>query len=48
MSNRHELDNKLRGESRVRKGLMKSHAHIKPIRLMTGTSREVGPPIIIS
>jgi len=34
MSNRHELDNKLRGESLVRKGLMKSHAHIKPIRLI--------------
>jgi len=34
MSNRHELKSKLRGESLVRKGLMKSHSHIKPIRLM--------------
>jgi molybdenum storage protein len=34
MGNRHELENKLKGESLVRKGLMKSHAHIKPIRLI--------------
>lgn len=34
MGNRHELENKLKGESLVRKGLMQSHAHIKPIRLI--------------
>jgi molybdenum storage protein len=34
MGNRHELENKLKGESLVRKGLMKKHAHIKPIRLI--------------
>ncbi|MGE4543583.1 MAG: hypothetical protein AB7D06_05675 [Pedobacter sp.] len=34
MGERHELENKLKGESLVRKGLMKSHAHIKPMRLI--------------
>lgn len=34
MGERHELENKLRGESLVRKGLMKSHSHIKPMRLI--------------
>lgn len=34
MGERHELENKLKGESLVRKGLMKSQAHIKPIRLI--------------
>jgi molybdenum storage protein len=34
MAKRHELKNKLQGETLVRKGLMHKHEHIKPIRLM--------------
>jgi molybdenum storage protein len=33
MTHRHELKNRLQGETLVRKGLMKKHAHIQQIRL---------------
>jgi molybdenum storage protein len=34
MANRHEVPNRLQGETLVRKGLMKKHDHIQPLRLI--------------
>ena len=34
MTGRHELECKLKGETLVRKGLMKKHAEIPPLRLV--------------
>ena len=34
MASRHEVRNKLQGETLGRKGLMKKHDHIQPMRLL--------------